>query len=181
MTKNKLFPFAALLLAGIGMLLSGCQEGAVSYADELKAEKKLIAEFIERNNITIIYEEPAYDEWKENEYLELADYCYFNLTQPGDTTTDSIENNDLFNLRYRQYTLNLVADTISRWNTNESAYPTQYTLTELSTESMGVYYAVQKLKYTGAEGKLICPSKLGFNASLVVPYGYDLKLQIRRF
>ena len=76
-----------LLLAAMVLAVS-CNTSETAYANQLKKEKKLIAAYIERNNIKIIYEEPAYDKWKPNEYLELDDYCYFNLTQMGDTTTE---------------------------------------------------------------------------------------------
>lgn len=178
MKKTILYLAAA---AAIITCLGSCKRSATSYATQLKAEKKLIEQYIKKNNITIIHEEPAYDQWKPGEYLELADYCYFCLTQMGDTTSDELGRYDQFNLRYRKYELTTDADTISFWNTNESAYPEQYTLSTLYSKSEAMYYAVQKLKYTGAEGKLICPSKLGEKASIVTPYGYDLKIQIRRF
>lgn len=178
--KTKTILYLAAM-AACAICIGSCTKTSTSYANELKAEKKLINQYIERNGITIIYEEPEYGQWKENEYLELADYCYFNLTKMGDTTTNEITTTDQFNLRYRMYTLEQDADTISAWNTNESAYPSQYNLSSLYSTSQGLYSAVKKMKYTGAEGKLICPSKLGTNASVVTPYGYDLKLQIRKY
>lgn len=178
--KTKYFLYLAAL-ATAAICLGSCNRSATSYATELKAEKKLIEQYIKHNNITIIHEEPAYDQWKPNEYLELGDYCYFNLTLPGDTTTDELSTYDQFNLRYRKYELVEGADTISYWNTNEAAYPAQFTLSTLYGTSEGLYLAAKKLKYTGAEGKLICPSKLGESSKVVTPYGYDVKIQIRRF
>lgn len=181
MNRNKRIFFVLLTgVAGV-LCLGSCSKSSVSYANELKAEKKLIEQYIKRNNISIIYSEPEYGEWKENEYLELADYCYFHLTQMGDTNSASLGVNDRMNIRYRQYTLTENADTVSYWNTNEMAYPLVYTLTTLYSANQGWYMAVQKLKYSGAQGKLICPSKLGANSSQVVPYGYDLKMQISRY
>lgn len=177
MKRIVLFIFSAAAL----VMLGSCNRSATSYANQLKAEKKLIEQYIKHNNIVIIHEEPAYDEWKENEYLELADYCYFHLTQQGDTTTDAITANDNLNVRYRQYTLVENADTLSYWNTNEAPYPMEYTLATVYSACEGWYYALLRMKYTGAEGKLICPSKLGPSSKDVIPYGYDLKLQVRRF
>ena len=112
--NKKLLPIAATFILAAAMLaLGSCQNATRTYAKKLKAEKKLIELFVERNNITIIYEEPEYGEWKENEYLELEEYCYFHLTTPGDTTKPALETNDRFNLRYRQYTLTVEADTLS--------------------------------------------------------------------
>ncbi len=157
---------------------------STAYSTQLKNEKKLIADYIKRNHITIIYEEPPYDQWKPNEYLELDDYCYFHLTQQGDTTTDSIQTNDIVELRYRRYTLEVNADTLSYWTSNDASHPIEfhYGLTS-SSACTGWHYALSVMKYSGAEGKLICPSKLGFDsdASSVTPYGYDMKIKIRTF
>lgn len=172
-----------LILLAVG-LLAACTKSSTSYATSLKEEKKLIEQYIERNHINIIFEEPDYMSWGENDYLEVADYCYFHLTIPGDTATEEVKAKDNINLRYRRYTLNPNADTLSYWNTNELPYPIEFQY-GASTEvaCAGWLYAVSKLKYTGAEGKLICPSKLGFSneSRAVTPYGYDLKIQIRRF
>ncbi|MBO4621342.1 MAG: DUF4827 family protein [Paludibacteraceae bacterium] len=168
------------------MVLIGCVActSKTAYSSQLKQEKKLIEQYIKRNNITIIHEEPAYDKWKANEYLEVDDYCYFNLTQMGDTMTDEIEIGDDVLLRYKRYTLTDPADTLSYWSSNDSSHPIefQYGVTG-NTSCSGWHLAVKVMKYTGAEGKLICPSKLGFDedASDVIPYGYDMKIKIKTF
>lgn len=172
-----------VLLLAVAAVLGGCTS-ETAYSTQLKKEKKLIAEYLKRNNITIIYDEPPYDKWKPNEYLQLDDYCYFNLTQMGDTMTDEIESGDAVLMRYRRYTLNVNADTLSYWSSNDASYPIefQYNVTS-SAACAGWHYALDCMRYTGAEGKLICPSKLGFNddATSVTPYGYDLKFKIRTF
>ena len=172
-----------LLLAAMVLAVS-CNTSETAYANQLKKEKKLIVAYIERNNIKIIYEEPAYDKWKPNEYLELDDYCYFNLTQMGDTTTEEIEDGDAVLMRYRRYTLSEPADTLSYWTSNDAAHPIEFNYNITSASACTAWhYAVKRMRYTGAEGKLICPSKLGFDtdASSVTPYGYDLKMKIRKF
>ena len=173
----------ALMLAAIVLLGAGCTS-ATAYSTQLKNEKKLIEDYIKRNNITIIYEEPAYDKWKANEYLELDDYCYFHLTQMGDTATPAIEDGDKVTLRYRRYTLNVNADTLSYWTSNDSSEPVEFPYNLTSAEACTAWhYALKRMRYTGAEGKLICPSKLGFSeaAKSVTPFGYDLKFKIKRF
>ena len=169
----------AVVLAGLAACTS-----ATAYSTQLKNEKKLIADYIKRNHITIIYEEPAYDKWQPNEYLEVGDYCYFNLTKMGDTMTDSIETGDVIEMRYRKYTLDVNSDTISYWSTNEVSHPIEFQYNVSSTSSCsGWHYALKYMRYSGAEGKLICPSKLGFteDGNSVTPYGYDLKFKVRRF
>lgn len=163
-------------------LLTSCN--GRSYSNQLKSEKRLIEDFIKRNNINIIYEEPAYDNWGEKDYLEVGDYCYFHLSKQGDTTTAAVREKDDVNIRYRKYTLNANSDTLSYWNTNESASPVSFKYAISSTTSCTAWhYAIRRMKYSGSEGTVICPSKLGFqsDASSVTPYGYDLKLQIKGF
>lgn len=172
-----------LILVAPVLMLASCTS-ATAYSTQLKNEKKLIADYIKRNHITIIYEEPAYDQWKENEYLELDDYCYFHLTQMGDTTTDSLEVGQTALIRYRRYTLNANPDTVSYWTSNDSSSPIEIQFGTGSSASCTAWeLALLQMRYTGAQGKLICPSKLGFNADAtsVTPYGYDLKLKIRNF
>ena len=69
-------------------------------------------------------------------------------------------------------------------NTIEQAYPTTftYTLTETSVPR-GWLVAVGYMKHNGAACKIICPSKQGMDAekSAVIPYGYDMQIQIPRY
>ena len=172
-----------LLLAAM-LLGVSCNTSETAYANQLKKEKKLIADYIARNNIKIIYEAPDYDKWKADEYLEVADYCYFNLTQMGDTTLAEIEEGDEVLMRYRRYTLGIPSDTTSYWTSNDSSHPAEFQYAVSSSSACsGWHLALAVMRYSGAEGKLICPSKLGFDtdASNVIPYGYDLKMKIRKF
>lgn len=169
-------------LLGLAMVVASCNQN--SYSAQLKQEKKVIDAYIKLHNIEIVYEAPDYMNWPENVYLEVGNYCYFNLTVPGDTATQAIVNSDNVNLRYRRYELTANSDTLSYWNTNEAASPVQFRYNVSSNEACtGWHYALRQMKYTGAEGKLICPSKLGFSNenNSVTPYGYDLKMQIKRF
>lgn len=174
-----------LLLLAASVLLAGVScTSSSAYSTQLKNEKKLIADYIKRNNIVVIYEQPKPGEWKDNEYLELDDYCYFHLTQMGDTTTDSLDLGDIVELRYRKYTLDVNPDTVSYWTTNEASSPIEFRLGSSNTYACtGWLLALNVMNYSGAEGKLICPSKLGFSedANSVTPYGYDIKFRIRRF
>ena len=172
---------SAVLLT-LAFLASSCRGN--SYSNQLKSEKKQIEQFMKLHKYNIIHEEPDYDKWGENDYLELSEYCYFHLTVMGDTTTEKVETKDKINLRYKKFTLTANSDTLSYWNTNELPSPIefQYNISS-SAACTGWHRAIEKMKYTGSEGILICPSKLGFqnDASSVTPYGYQLKIQIRRF
>ena len=163
-------------------ILIGCNNN--TYSDDLKAEEELIESFIKRQGIKVVTEEPT--EWTENLYWKLPDYdnFYFHLTERGDTTLAELEAKDKVLLRYRQYTLDAYADTISYWTTLDSPNPVeiQY-LVQSSASCSGWQIALQHMKYSGAQCKIICPSKLGFSDqnSYVIPYGYDMKIQIKRF
>jgi hypothetical protein len=47
----------------------------------------------------------------------------------------------------------------------------------------GWQVALKYMKYTDSQCKIICPSKMGFSEenSAVTPYGYDLKIKIKRY
>ena len=171
-----------MLLMSMTFILIGCNNN--TYSDDLKAEEDLIESFIKRQGIKVVTEEPT--EWTENLYWKLPDYdnFYFHLTERGDTTLAELEAKDKVLLRYRQYTLDAYADTISYWTTLDSPNPVeiQY-LVQSSASCSGWQIALQHMKYSGAQCKIICPSKLGFSDqnSYVIPYGYDMKIQIKPF
>lgn len=177
----KQFTISALLLS-IVFVLIGCNNN--TYSDDLKEEQQLIENFIQRQGIQVVTEEP--EEWGDNVYWKLPDYdnYYFHLVQRGDTTSAELEAKDKVLLRYRQYTLDAYADTISYWTTLDSPNPVELQYMVSSQASCtGWQLALQYMKYSGAECKIICPSKLGFTDqnSNVIPFGYDMKIQIKRF
>lgn len=171
-----------MLLFTVAIIHIGCNDN--TYSDDLKEEKKQIENFIKRQGITITNEEPT--EWKTNLYWQVPDYddFYFHLVSPGDTTSAEIETKDIVLLRYRQYTLDAYADTVSCWTTLDTPYPVELQYMVSSNASCTAWQlALKYMKYSGAECKIICPSKLGFieQNSSVIPYGYDMKIQIKRF
>lgn len=172
--------FVLGILSVIGLI--SCSN--TTYYRELQTEKNLIDDYIKRQGINIIYEEPTTDVWPENDYLQIADYCYFHLTKRGDKTGDTLRlNTTTVLLRYKRYTLDAEPDTIFYWTANDAPSPIEfkYCSSATSVVSYGWLLAIAELRYNEAEGKLICPSKLGFDndQSDVIPYGYDLKLKIK--
>ena len=183
MKKIAFFILAVVALAN----LSSCKQN--SYAQQLKDEKKLIADFIEREHINVIYEEPADGVWGEKDYLDLKsegyDNLYFHLVSVGDTLTPAIIKGDKVVLRYRRYTLDVNPDTVSYWTTAQTGYPKEFTyMTDFTEACAGWHYAIKHMRYTDSEAKIINPSKLGFSdaeQATVTPYGYDLKIKIKRY
>ena len=165
------------------LLVVGCKNNNV-YKDLLKEEEKLIASFIKRNNIVVVDEQP--EVWGENVYWKVLDYddFYFHLVTQGDTTLPEVQANDIVLLRLKQYGLEAYTDTVYCWTTLDSPEPIKVQYMVSSENSCtGWQLAIKYMKYTGAECKIICPSKLGFEDanSSVTPYGYDLKIKIKRY
>lgn len=170
------------ILLFIGVALASCNNN--TYSNALKEEQKLIENFIARQGIKVVTEKPT--EWGDKVYWKVPDKdnYYFHLVEMGDTTKPALEAKDKVNLRYIQYTLDAYADTTRFWNSDDQPKPTelQYMVyTESTCE--GWQIALEHMQYTGAQCKIICPSKLGFTNqnSNVIPYGYDMKIQIKRF
>lgn len=170
------------ILLFMGVALASCNNN--TYSNALKEEQKLIENFIARQGIQVVTEKPT--EWGDKVYWKVPDKdnYYFHLVEVGDTTKPALEAKDKVNLRYIQYTLDAYADTTRFWNSDDQPKPTelQYMVyTESTCE--GWQIALEHMQYTGAQCKIICPSKLGFTNqnSNVIPYGYDMKIQIKRF
>lgn len=163
--------------------LTACND-STSYSTQLKEEETLITNFISRQGLTIVDTEP--EQWGEKVYWKVPDYdnFYFHLVTAGDTASAEVETNDIINLRYTRYTLEAYADTMRMWTTDDSAYPVQFKYwTSDNNACTGWQVAVKYMKHSGAQCKIICPSKLGFDTenSSVIPYGYDMKIQIKRY
>lgn len=178
------------------LVLSGCSNS--SYNSLRNAEDKLIANYISRNNLNILKEEPAADYvWGEKDFYKVPDVddFYFHLRHRGDSVRiDSVSSTrfdtidleivagDLIVLRYKQFELTENADTLSYWTTLDQAYPYEFHyLNTVECEAVGWHLAVKYMKYPDSECEIIQPSKLGFSAEQmsVTPYGYILKIKVK--
>lgn len=173
--------FGCLLLLLVGAI--SCNQN--SYSAKRAAEDKLIADFIQRQNINVIYEEPEDSAWGEKDYLKVPGYddLYYHLITPGDTSY-TVKQGDKILVRYLAYTLDEVADTARYMNTTERAYPNEFVyLIDYTNAPIGWHVAVQYMQHSGAACKIICPSKQGTDTekSSVTPYGYDLYIKIPRY
>lgn len=179
--KRHIINTFCLLLVMVGVV--SCNQN--SYSAKRAEEDKLIADFIQRQHIRVIYEEPEDSVWGEKDYFKVPGYddLYIHLIRPGDPAY-SVKQGDKVLVRYTRYSLEAIADTSSYMTTSEQAYPTEFAyLLDYTTAPVGWHVAVMYMKHTGAACKIICPSKQGFDAdkSSVTPYGYDLYIQIPRF
>ena len=168
-------------------IFAGCNNN--TYSNALKEEEKLIENFIKLQGIQVVNEEPT--EWGDKVYWKIPGYdnYYFHLVERGDTTKPALKVKDNVLIQYIQYTLNAYADTIRYWNADDYQGATpqiQFTPANMmppENACTGWLIALEHMKYTGAECKIICPSKLGFTNqnSNVIPYGFDMKIKIKRF
>ena len=184
-------------LIGMAFLASGCSSN--TYSRLRDQEDRLIANYISRNNLQIVKEEPSSDHvWGEKEFYKITgvDNCYFHLISRGDSVRydtvsasriDTIDQkiiaNDLIVARYKQFELKENADTMSYWTTLDQAYPREFHFNNtVDCECIGWHVAVKLMKYSDAQCEIIVPSKLGFteDQTSVTPYVYILKIKIKQ-
>ena len=174
-----------IYLAFAALLLAACQNKNV-YSDLLKAERKIIDNYISANNIKVVDSIEMPTNWEDNLFWKVPDYdnYYFHLVTPGDTTQAEVEKQETILLRFKRYTLDAYADTLYNWTTQDSPNPIKFQyLINNEYSCTGWQIAVKYMKYPDAQCKIICPSKMGFSEenSTVTPYGYDLKIKIKRY
>lgn len=156
------------------------------YSEQLKKERQLIENYISRSGIVVVDTIPVDDAWGDNVYYRVPDYdnFYFHMVELGDTTQAEIESGEDVLLRYKRYTLTENPDTLYCWTTMDSPDPVKFKYMEQSKDACtGWQVALKYMKYTDSQCKIICPSKMGFSEenSAVTPYGYDLKIKIKRY
>ena len=184
-------------LLGVMVLATGCNSN--TYSKLRDKEDKLIANFISRNGLVILNEEPAADHvWAEKEFYKVKgeDNFYFHLISRGDSVRidsigpeqfDTIDlkiiANDLIVARYKQFELTESADTLSYWTTLDQPYPYEFHHYNTSEcEIVAWHLAVDLMKYPESQCEIIVPSKLGTSTAqqYVTPYVYILKIKVRQ-
>jgi hypothetical protein len=177
--------YTTLITCMLLLLIGATSCNQNSYSAKRNAEDKLIADFIKRQNIHIIYEEPENLPWGEKDYLKVPGYddLYIHLDEAGDDSY-TVTQGDKVLVRYIRYTLDAVADTSRYISTTEQAYASEFDyLIDYTSVPLGWHVAVSYMKHSGASCKLICPSKQGMDEekSSVTPFGYDMQIKIRRY
>ena len=174
-----------LFLALIAIFFAACKRNNV-YSELLKAEHNLIKAYILRQGIIVVDSIEMPKVWRENMYWKVPDHdnFYFHLVEQGDTTQHEIKLQETVLLRFKRYTLDEYADTLYNWTTQDNPDPIKFQYMISNENScIGWQTAVKYMKYPGAQCKIICPSKMGFDEenNTVTPYGYDMKIKIKRF
>ena len=95
---KRLFLYIVLLGVAVAGTMMSCSSN--TYARQLRAEKKLIEDYIKRNGIQVIYKEP--EVWGEKDYLKVEGYdnFYFHLVDRGTTDTVDVKAADRVLVRY---------------------------------------------------------------------------------
>ncbi|GHT18942.1 hypothetical protein FACS189429_6100 [Bacteroidia bacterium] len=156
--------FTVLFSVALCALVYACSDR--TYARELKAEEKLIKEYIQRENINVLKNFPAENNWKPNDYVELEKGMYFHLEKPG-IAGDSIKAGNLAIVRYKSYTLSQPTDSVDMWNTTGAITPPSFVWGTTSVCEAWLT-ALSLMQRQFSEGKIIAPSKTGFNSSTAV-------------
>lgn len=147
-----------------------------SYSKELEAEEKLINQWLERNNITLLDEFPKDSLFGTNEMYHFKDGIYFQMFDKG--VGDTMVAGDIIILRYKSSTLDDNAITEDYWTTQDRPYPNEITYGSTYNSCKGWNDAFEIMKRSGAHARIIVPSKLGFDDSQVIPYVYEMKIKV---
>lgn len=169
-----LIAFAAVLFA------TSCSD-TVTYAEQLAAEKKMIKEYIKDNGINVLSKSPTV--WGPKDYVLTSTGLYYHLVSSGDMSY-KVDTGDIVIPRYKEFSLADTSDiTTSNLSVADYPFPATYSY-KMSTSALCAAFrqAIDSMKYSGARAYLIIPSKIGFysTAEDVIPYGYDLNIQIQR-
>lgn len=183
-TKNLIVLCCTALLSVL--TISSCRSNS-SYSKLLKEEKKLIDNYVSRNNLEIVDYEPTAEQFAANPKLYYAypgtDRFYFRLEKAGETDGDSIRVSQKVYVRYKQYDLTEYPDTASNWSILDSPNAIEFNFwsdmySGRGTSCTAWNYAIRLMKYNNSECTIIVPSKLGFESeqSTVTPYGYMMRI-----
>lgn len=165
----------------VALVLAGCQS-TNTYSKLLKKEKEIISDYIAREGINVVDEQPAV--WGEKDYYAVPGYDNFYIhVVEVDSTARKAEAGQTILMRYKKYGLTAYSDTTRYWTTDDGGYPIAFTLGDMSDTyyCAGWTAAIGILPYSGGHCRIICPSKMGFTEdnNSVTPYGYELTYKIK--
>ncbi len=173
MNKQLIVWVLAVCLSVLG--LASCAS-STSYSKELEAEEKLIEQWLQRNNVTLLNEFPEDSLFSWNEMYHFKDGIYFQMFDKGEG--DTMVAGDVIILRYRSSTLEENAIVEDYWTTQDRPYPNEITYGSTTNSCKGWNAAFEIMKRSGSHARIIVPSKLGFDDSQVIPYVYEMKIKV---
>lgn len=163
-------------------ILASCNDNT-TYAQELKVEQSLIDNYIKRNEINVLKQEPDSNYvWNENDYWLTSTGLYYHQVSKG--AGAPLKTSDIVVPRYIQYTLDEDPVTVSHWSTSDDEYTTNFVYGSGSYTSVCTAFneAASYMKRNDSEAKIIVHSKIGFtiNQRPATPMGYTLKIKIQK-
>ena len=165
------FKFLSLFML---FMMVAC-DNSNNYSQLLRAEERLIEDWLNRNEITLLDEFPADTVFAINEMYHFEDGIYFQLIEKG--VGDTLRIGDKLVLRYKQSTLDVYSVVEDYWTTQDRPYPNEIMYGSLINSCEGWQKAFELMKKSDAHARIIVPSKLGRNDSEVVPYVYEMKIR----
>lgn len=162
------------VICALAVLFASCESDTTRYADQLKAQDKLIEEFISREKIKVLNSFPK--EWGANDYVLTSSGLYFHLDNAG--SGDTLRIGDKVNIRYRQRTLESDAIQEDYWTVQDTPHPTTL-LYSIDNECAAWTEAIGYMKRSGAQCKIIVPSIIGFSTAQnsVTPYYFEMSIK----
>ncbi len=171
-----------------------------TYAEMLEEENRAIADFINKENITVIsqndfYAKDSTTNIEQNEYVQLASGVYMQIVDKGsDNPADTVKNNEVILVRFMEYSLLDKDTTLS--NLSYSYLVEEFRYAATSSSIAGIFNEKSSLMYSwynstavpagwlvpmpyirnNAHVRLIIPSKMGHYAAMqnVYPFYYDI-------
>lgn len=181
MNMKKITPISLIFAL---LVISSCEKNVQEpYSKQLDDHNLVLEKYIERENIIVLDEFPTDSIFATNEYVKTKSNLYFQLISRGDKNNE-VAFRDKVVMRYYKHDLTEYPDTVFNLDTDDAPYPTefQYGNYNDSESCVAWHEAVGYMKYSGAEARLIVPSKLGFpsdRSPILVPTGYFIRIQFR--
>lgn len=196
--RRLLYSVFCLMLA---VLTLGSCKDSETYAEQLKKEKKIIANFIKDNGIKVISQSEFYaadsvTDVSKNEFVQLASGVYMQIVDKGsENIGDTVRNNDYVLVRFEESVL--LKDSVMKTATNLNLpyLVDKFRYVNSSSSISGIFISgamvnyyqsttvpaawLVPLKYIrdGGAVKLIVPSKMGHSEALqnVETFYYDIR------
>lgn len=192
---KKLAPLFLLMLI-CGLAFQACSDSE-TYADLLDKERRGIDQFIKTNKIKVLtaseFEKNGNKtDVNANEYVQFSNGVYMQIVNYG-TGEDSIKDRDVITVRFVEYDILRKDTSLTNYNMPLWVDVYDYTISGSTSSGrfrqgwlMNAYESSQvpegwlvPLQYikSGAEVKLIVPSKVGHNQAMqyVYPFYYHLR------
>jgi len=187
--------FLWIVLIGLSLSVSVSSCGnANTYAREIERERALINDFISRQGIVTRWHCPERG-WTSQMPTDSAFYhtpnlfyrsssgLFFRLEEPTNRPlSDTIVPGDrlLIYARWIEYTLTTRPDTMDFRSMPNFPHGFTFFNTPPSTAPAAFLEAVRYMRGSGARARLIVPHRIGWNPTIVTPFGYDLEIRFRR-